>query len=96
MRLAQRRRDEREVGVSVEDVPVEALVDGDVEIRVRLVDALEQVAERRRAVAASLIAAFEALDQRRDTAAPEDIAAVIDPVFAFLRGGLAALTKRPS
>ena len=44
-------------------------------------------------VAASLIAAFEAFDKRPDTGhAPEDMAALMDPVFAFLRGGLAAMT----
>jgi AcrR family transcriptional regulator len=47
-------------------------------------------------VAASLIAAFEVLSER-DTAkshkqqTPAEIAAVIDPVIAFLRGGLEAL-----
>jgi AcrR family transcriptional regulator len=40
--------------------------------------------------------AFEALDARPDTAAPEDLAALIDPVFAFLRGGLDALKERSS
>ena len=50
VRLAQGRRDEREVGVAVEDLPVEALVGGDVEVRMRLVDPLERVAERRREV----------------------------------------------
>jgi AcrR family transcriptional regulator len=48
---------------------------------------------RPRLIAASLIAAFEALDARPDTAAPEDLAALIDPVFAFLRGGLGALGR---
>jgi AcrR family transcriptional regulator len=49
-------------------------------------------------VAASLIAAFEVLSER-DTAkthkqqTPEEIAAVIDPVIAFLRGGLEALAR---
>jgi AcrR family transcriptional regulator len=52
-------------------------------------------------VAASLIAAFEVLSER-DTAkshkqqTPEEIAAVIDPVIAFLRGGLEALAQRPT
>jgi AcrR family transcriptional regulator len=52
-------------------------------------------------VAASLIAAFEVLSER-DTAksrkqqTPEEIAAVIDPVIAFLRGGLEALAERPT
>jgi AcrR family transcriptional regulator len=49
-------------------------------------------------VAASLIAAFEVLSER-DTAkthkqqTPEEIAAAIDPVIAFLRGGLEALAR---
>jgi AcrR family transcriptional regulator len=44
-------------------------------------------------VAASLVAAFEAFDECPDTVdAPEDLGALIDPVFAFLRGGLAAMT----
>jgi AcrR family transcriptional regulator len=49
-------------------------------------------------VAASLIAAFEVLSER-DTEkshkqpTPEEIAAVIDPVIAFLRGGLEALAR---
>lgn len=48
---------------------------------------------RPRIVAASLIAAFEALVSRNDVAAkPEDVAAVIDSVMTFLRGGLEALT----
>jgi AcrR family transcriptional regulator len=51
-------------------------------------------------VAASLIAAFEVLSERDpgETAkpqTPEQIAAVIDPVIAFLRGGLEALAHQP-
>jgi AcrR family transcriptional regulator len=46
---------------------------------------------RPRLIAGSLIAAFDALDTRPDTAAPEDLEALIDPVFTFLRGGLDAL-----
>jgi AcrR family transcriptional regulator len=47
---------------------------------------------RPRLVAAALIAAFEAFDERPESAhAPEELAAEIDSVFAFLRGGLAAL-----
>jgi AcrR family transcriptional regulator len=52
-------------------------------------------------VAASLIAAFEVLSER-DTAkthkqqTPEEVAAVIDPVIAFLRGGLDALAQPPT
>lgn len=43
-------------------------------------------------VAASLIAAIEVLDRRPDRATtPEDVAAVLDPVIAFLRAGLEAL-----
>jgi AcrR family transcriptional regulator len=50
---------------------------------------------RARLVSASLIAAFEAFDKRPDTVdAPDDLLELMDPVFAFLRGGLAALTKR--
>lgn len=48
---------------------------------------------RPRLIAASLIAAFEALEARPDTAAPDDLAALVDPVFAFLRGGLDALKE---
>jgi AcrR family transcriptional regulator len=48
---------------------------------------------RPRLVAASLIAALEALDDRSDRAVTmEDAAMVVDPVIAFLRGGLEALT----
>jgi AcrR family transcriptional regulator len=52
-------------------------------------------------VAASLIAAFEVLSERDPgkTAKPqnpEEIAAVIDPVIAFVRGGLEALAHRPA
>ncbi len=43
-------------------------------------------------VAGSLIAAFDALDTRLDRAAREDLEAALDPVFAFLRGGLDALS----
>jgi AcrR family transcriptional regulator len=51
---------------------------------------------RPRIVAASLIAAFEALETRTDVATtPEDVTAAIDPVITFLRGGLEAL-KTPS
>jgi AcrR family transcriptional regulator len=46
---------------------------------------------RPRLIAGSLIAAFDALDARPDTTALEDLEALIDPVFAFLRGGLDAL-----
>jgi AcrR family transcriptional regulator len=47
---------------------------------------------RPRVVAASLIAAFEALDDRVDRAGTmKDAAMVVDPVIAFLRGGLEAL-----
>jgi AcrR family transcriptional regulator len=49
-------------------------------------------------VAASLIAAFEVLSERRGDAPPprsaEEIAAAIDPIVTFLRGGLEAL-KQP-
>jgi AcrR family transcriptional regulator len=49
---------------------------------------------RPRLVAASLIAAFEALDDRADGAATlKEAATVVDPVIAFLRGGLDALTS---
>jgi AcrR family transcriptional regulator len=49
---------------------------------------------RPRLVAASLIAAFEALDDRSDRAVTlKDAAMVVDPVIAFLRGGLEALTS---
>jgi AcrR family transcriptional regulator len=48
---------------------------------------------RPRLIAGSLMAAFEALDARPDTAPPEDLAALVDPVFAFLRGGLDALKE---
>jgi AcrR family transcriptional regulator len=49
---------------------------------------------RPRVVAASLIAAFEALDDRVDRAGTiKDAAMVVDPVIAFLRGGLEALTS---
>jgi AcrR family transcriptional regulator len=46
---------------------------------------------RPRLIAGSLIAAFDALDARPDTTAREDLEALIDPVFTFLRGGLDAL-----
>jgi AcrR family transcriptional regulator len=52
-------------------------------------------------VAASLIAAFEVLSER-DTKkpatshSPEATAAAIDPVIAFLRGGLEALAHQPA
>jgi hypothetical protein len=46
-------------------------------------------------VAASLIAAFDAFDRPALGAVPpEDVATRIDPVFAFLRGGLAGLRTR--
>jgi AcrR family transcriptional regulator len=48
---------------------------------------------RPRLIAGSLIAAFDALDARPDTVAREDLEALIDPVFAFLRGGLDALKE---
>jgi AcrR family transcriptional regulator len=50
---------------------------------------------RPRLVAASLIAAFEAFDDRRELGAvtPGDVATKIDPVFTFLRGGLDALSS---
>jgi AcrR family transcriptional regulator len=46
-------------------------------------------------VAASLIAAFEAFDDRPELGAvtPGDVATKIDPVFTFLRGGLDALSS---
>jgi AcrR family transcriptional regulator len=52
-------------------------------------------------VAASLIAAFEVLSERdpgktAKPQSPEEIAAVIDPVIAFVRGGLEALAHRPA
>ena len=52
-------------------------------------------------VAASLIAAFEVLSERdtKKTAksySPEATAAAIDPVIAFLRGGLEALARQPA
>jgi AcrR family transcriptional regulator len=52
-------------------------------------------------VAASLIAAFEVLSERDPARAPksqspEEIAAAIDPVIAFLRGGLEALAHQPA
>jgi AcrR family transcriptional regulator len=47
---------------------------------------------RPRLVAASLIAAFEAVDRKPEHAStPEDVAAAVDPVITFLRGGLRAL-----
>ena len=47
-------------------------------------------------VAASLIAAIEVLDRRPARAAtPEEIAAVLDPVIAFLRAGLESLKTPP-
>jgi AcrR family transcriptional regulator len=49
---------------------------------------------RPRLVAASLIAAFEALDDRSQSAATlKDAAKVVDPVITFLRGGLDSLTS---
>jgi AcrR family transcriptional regulator len=49
---------------------------------------------RPRLAAASLIAAFEAFDDRADgSATPEDAATVVDPVITFLRGGLDALSS---
>jgi AcrR family transcriptional regulator len=48
---------------------------------------------RPRLVAASLIAAFRALDKGSEGAAA-DVAGDIDVVFAFLRGGLEALTNQ--
>jgi hypothetical protein len=48
---------------------------------------------RPRLVAASLVAAFRALDKGSEAAAA-DIAGDIDVVFAFLRGGLEALTSK--
>jgi AcrR family transcriptional regulator len=55
---------------------------------------------RPRLVAASLIAAFEAVDRKPESASTaDDVAAVVDPVITFLRGGLEALdvpkTKAP-
>lgn len=52
-------------------------------------------------VAASLIAAFEVLSERDPRTAPkprnaEEVAAAIDPVIAFLRGGLEALARQPA
>jgi len=52
-------------------------------------------------VAASLIAAFEVMSERDPAKgakpqSPEEIAAVIDPVIAFVRGGLEALASRPA
>ena len=48
-------------------------------------------------VAASLTAAFNVLSERGDgpkaRKSPEDVAALIDPVIAFLRGGLGALKE---
>jgi AcrR family transcriptional regulator len=50
-------------------------------------------------VAASLLAAFEVLENKSETTpAPhsaEDLARVIDPVITFLRGGLEALKRQP-
>ncbi len=48
-------------------------------------------------VAASLIAAIEVLDRKPSPAAttPEAVAAVLDPVIAFLRAGLEALEVTP-
>ncbi len=52
---------------------------------------------RAQLVAASLSAAFNLLAERGASKArpwtPEELAAQIDPVFTFLRGGLDALTK---
>jgi AcrR family transcriptional regulator len=49
--------------------------------------------------AASLTAAFEALEEKGETLAPpvsgEAMAAAIDPVIAFVRAGLQALTSSP-
>jgi AcrR family transcriptional regulator len=42
-------------------------------------------------VAASLLAAFDALNTRPDTTERQDLAAVVDLVFTFVRGGLDAL-----
>jgi MftR C-terminal domain len=53
---------------------------------------------RPQVVAASLIAAFDVMSERGGDAKPhsrDDVAALIDPVMTFLRGGLDAL-KRPS
>lgn len=52
-------------------------------------------------VAASLMAAFEVLFERKTPTtgvAPsaDEVAAVIDPVIAFLRGGLEALKRQPN
>jgi AcrR family transcriptional regulator len=47
-------------------------------------------------VSAALIAAFEVLDSKPDSAStPENVATVVDPVITFLRAGLEAL-KKPS
>ncbi len=49
--------------------------------------------------AASLTAAFEVLDEKTESRVPssgEEIAAAIDPVIAFVRAGLEALTDRAS
>jgi AcrR family transcriptional regulator len=51
---------------------------------------------RPRVVAAALIAAFEAVDEKEaGRLGAGDVAAAIDPVFTFLRGGLEAL-KTPT
>jgi AcrR family transcriptional regulator len=52
-------------------------------------------------VAASLMAAFEVIFEREAASTPaprtpEDVAAVIDPVIAFLRAGLEALAQHPA
>jgi hypothetical protein len=51
-------------------------------------------------VAASLIAAFMVMSERGDSSAkpqtPAEVAAAIDPVFAFVRGGLDALRATSS
>src|SRR5437667_74724 len=52
-------------------------------------------------VAASLTAAFNVLSERGDgprakRKTAEDVAALIDPVIAFLRGGLGALREPPT